>query len=74
VEIRLLYEGLVQLAPTFGALIGRAALVAQAQSAQAGWELLAQLPEKDAFRYQPYLALRAELLARFARSHEAREA
>jgi RNA polymerase sigma-70 factor, ECF subfamily len=73
-EIRLLYEGLVQLAPTLGALIGRAAIVGQAESPQAGWDLLAQLRERDVLRYQPYWALRAELLARLGRSDEAREA
>ena len=38
--IALLYEGLVRLAPSIGALVGRAAAVAEARGAAAGWALL----------------------------------
>ena len=38
--IALLYEGLVALAPTIGALVGRAAAVAEARDAETGLALL----------------------------------
>jgi RNA polymerase sigma-70 factor (ECF subfamily) len=66
--IALLYEGLVQLAPTFGALLGRAAAVAQARGPEAGLALLSQLPENQMEAHQPYWALRAHLLRELGRS------
>lgn len=56
-----LYEGLVRIAPTVGALVGRAAAVAEAQGAAAGWRLLEALPEARFDDYQPYWALRGHL-------------
>ncbi len=41
--VALLYEGLVRLAPTVGALVGRAAAVAEASGAATGWALAAHL-------------------------------
>jgi len=72
--IALLYEGLVRLAPTTGALVGRAAAVAEAHGAAAGWALLAALPAESVAAYQPYWALAAHLLARLGRQDEARVA
>src|SRR5262249_13673801 len=43
--VSLLYEGLVRLAPTVGALVGRAAAVAEARGSEAGLALLLDLPE-----------------------------
>lgn len=59
-----LYEGLVRLAPTLGALTGRAAAFAEAFGPQRGLALLAELPEMQAAGYQPYWALKAHLLVR----------
>lgn len=59
-----LYEGLVQLAPTLGALTGRAAAFAEAFGPERGLTLLAELPEAQAAGYQPYWALKAHLLVR----------
>jgi len=67
--VALLYEGLVRIQPTLGALVGRAAAVAEARGADAGLDLLRQLPE--AAGYQPYWALLAHLLARLGRRDEA---
>jgi RNA polymerase sigma-70 factor (ECF subfamily) len=61
-SVALLYEGLVRLAPTIGALVGRAAAVAEARGANAGWRLLKEVPADAAESYQPYWALRAHLL------------
>jgi predicted RNA polymerase sigma factor len=62
--VALLYEGLVRLSPTIGALVGRAAAVAEAQGAAAGWGLLEEMPAGAVGSYQPYWALAAHLLRR----------
>jgi RNA polymerase sigma-70 factor (ECF subfamily) len=69
-----LYEGLVQLAPTFGALLGRAAAVAEAHGAAAGLALLDRIPEQDVEQHQPYWAVRAHLLHALGREEAARHA
>ena len=67
----LLYEGLMRLAPTIGALIGRAAAIAEARDAETGWALLRAVPEDAVTDYQPYWALAAHLLKRLGRVEEA---
>jgi RNA polymerase sigma-70 factor (ECF subfamily) len=62
--VALLYEGLVRLGPTIGALVGRAAAVAEARGAAAGWALLQEIPGEAVNSYQPYWALAAHLLRR----------
>lgn len=69
--IALLYEGLVRLAPTIGALVGRAAAVAEARGPATGWGLLEAIPAEAVKSYQPYWALAAHLLKRMQRSGEA---
>mgnify|MGYP001292044862 FL=1 len=69
-----LYEGLVQLAPTLGALTGRAAAFAEAFGPERGLTLLAELPEAQAAGYQPYWALKAHLLVRAGEGAAAGEA
>lgn len=69
-----LYEGLVRLAPTLGALTGRAAAFAEAFGPERGLALLAELPEAQAVGYQPYWALKAHLLVRAGEAAAAREA
>jgi predicted RNA polymerase sigma factor len=73
-SIALLYEGLVRLAPTIGAVVGRAAAVAAAHGAAAGWALLEELPAEAVKAYQPYWALAAHLLQRLGRADEASNA
>lgn len=68
--VALLYEGLVRLAPTAGALVGRAAAVAEVRGADAGLQLLEELATSAA-TYQPYWALAAHLLARLDRREDA---
>jgi RNA polymerase sigma-70 factor (ECF subfamily) len=72
--VALLYEGLVRLAPTIGALVGRAAAVAEGRGAEAGLALLLDLPEASISTYQPYWALAAHLFARLGRTGEAADA
>lgn len=69
-----LYEGLAQLFPTIGGLVGRAAAVAEARGALEGHALLMRLPPEAVQTYQPYWALAAHLLCRLDRIDEAAEA
>jgi RNA polymerase sigma-70 factor (ECF subfamily) len=73
-SIALMYEALVRIAPTAGALVGRAAAVAEAAGAEAGLALLDDVPADLVAAYQPAWALRAHLLSRLGRPDEARAA
>ncbi|MBI2513520.1 MAG: RNA polymerase subunit sigma-70 [Opitutae bacterium] len=73
-QIALLYEGLVRLAPTIGAQVGRAVALAESGDAPAGLAALDALPASRAANYQPWWAARAHLLRRLDRSAEARAA
>ncbi len=66
--IAVLYEGLVHLSPTIGAIVGRAAAVAEARGPEAGLALLQDIEAPD---YQPWHALQAHLLGRLGRTAEA---
>lgn len=70
-EIALLYEGLVVHAPTIGALVGRAAAVAEARGPAVGWTLLEAICAETANSYQSYWALAAHLLSHLQRNDEA---
>ena len=72
--IAVIYEALVRLAPTIGALVGRAAAVAEARGAEAGWALLEAVPPDAIRSYQPYWAVAAHLLQRLGRSSDAEAA
>jgi RNA polymerase sigma-70 factor (ECF subfamily) len=73
-EIVVLYEGLVRLAPTTGALVARVAATAEASGPTAGWALLQQIPPESVVTYQPYWAQSAHLLRQLNRLAEARQA
>jgi RNA polymerase sigma-70 factor (ECF subfamily) len=70
-ETASLYEGLVRVAPTIGAFVGRAAAVAEARGASEGWALLEIIPADAVASYQPYWALAAHLFQRMQRFEEA---
>ncbi len=72
--VALLYEGVVRIAPTQGALVGRAAAIAEARGAAEGLALLRTIPAERAATYQPYWALTAHLHARLGHGEEARDA
>jgi predicted RNA polymerase sigma factor len=72
--ISLLYEGLVRVHPTIGALVGRAAAVAEAHGPSAGWALLEAIPGEETASYQPYWAVAAHLLERLGRRSDAEAA
>ncbi|MBO7747099.1 RNA polymerase subunit sigma-70 [Paenibacillus sp. MWE-103] len=69
-----LYEGLVRLHPTLGAIVGRAAAVAEAYGTARGMALLDVVPAAEAAAYQPYWALAGHLYKRMHRREEARSA
>jgi RNA polymerase sigma-70 factor (ECF subfamily) len=68
------YDHLVQVAPSLGAAVGRAAAHAEARSAQAGLALLDAIDSESITSYQPYWAVRAHLLRELQRNREAAEA
>jgi RNA polymerase sigma-70 factor (ECF subfamily) len=72
--IALLYEGLVRIAPTFGALVSRAAAVGEARGPAAGLALLEAIADRAMETYQPHWAVRAHLLTKLGRFPEARVA
>ncbi|MBI2517504.1 MAG: RNA polymerase subunit sigma-70 [Opitutae bacterium] len=73
-EIALLYEGLVRLAPTIGAQVGRAVALAEAGEVAAGLAALEAMAVSRTANYQPWWAARAHLLRRLGRQAEARDA
>lgn len=69
-----LYEGLIRTHPTLGALVGRAAAVAEAYGTERGIELLEAISPAEVVNYQPYWALAGHLYKRMHRTEEARSA
>jgi len=73
-SVVLLYDALVRLSPTVGALVARAAALGQAVDATASLGALDAFPERIVVDYQPYWAVRADALARLERHDEAMDA
>lgn len=73
-SIALMYEALVRIAPTIGALVGRAAAVAESRGAEAALALLEEIPVQSVKAYLPYWALSAHLFKRMQRFDEAKTA
>jgi RNA polymerase sigma factor (sigma-70 family) len=73
-EISLLYEGLTQIAPGIGALVGRAVALAQAVEPAAGLAALEEIPAGRVASYQPYWAARGHLMQLLNRKEDARQA
>jgi RNA polymerase sigma-70 factor (ECF subfamily) len=67
------YDQLMQLAPSIGAAVARAAAHAEVHGPQAALALLDQI-EPQAISYQPYWAVRAHLLQQLNRTEAAAEA
>jgi len=72
--VALLYDELVRLSPTLGALVGRAAALSEARDPAAGLAALDAIDARPVVTYQPYWAVRAHLLARLGDSDAARDA
>ena len=60
--IALFYERLVELSPVLGALVARAAAVAEVTSADTALRLLNEIDGPARSAYQPYWAVRAHVL------------
>lgn len=73
-ELVTLYDGLVTLTPTLGALVARAVAIADHLGPQAGLAALGALPLASREDYQPYWAAAAELHARAGHTADARRA
>jgi RNA polymerase sigma-70 factor (ECF subfamily) len=73
-EIALLYEGLSQIAPRIGSLVGRAVALAQAGQPEVGLAALDEIPVGRIASYQPYWAARAHVLHLLQRREEAHQA
>ena len=70
--VALLYEGLVRMAPTIGALVGRAAAVAEARGARNGLDLLDRVAGRAGGHLSAVLgAVRAHLWPAAARGRGA---
>jgi predicted RNA polymerase sigma factor len=69
----LLYEGLVQLSPTVGALVNQTAAIALAKGVDQGITRLDALPTEAVKNYQPYWALKAHLLKQLGCQSEAQQ-
>jgi predicted RNA polymerase sigma factor len=72
--LALLYEGLIQLSPTLGALVSRAAVITEVKGVDLGLATLDTLDTETVKIYQPYWALKAHLLKQLGRNSEARQA
>ena len=72
--VALLYRGLVQIAPTLGAVVGEAAALGQARGPEEGLQRLEQIAPELVRDYQPYWAVRAHLSRLAARTAAAQEA
>ncbi|MNU51504.1 RNA polymerase sigma factor [compost metagenome] len=66
-----LYEGLIRMHPGVGALVGRAAAVAEAYEPESGIVLLEAIPPAEVVNYQPYWALAGHLYKRTNREEDA---
>ena len=66
-----LYDTLVEMSPTTGALTGRAAALAELKDAHSGLRALDMIEDDRVLSYQPYWAVRGELLSKLGRRDEA---
>src|SRR4030095_14487115 len=68
------YDQLMQLAPSIGGGVARAAAHAEGQGPDAGLTLLDQIDSQAVISYQPYWAVRAHFLRQLGRPQAAAEA
>ncbi|MBC8790107.1 MAG: RNA polymerase subunit sigma-70 [Tagaea sp. CACIAM 22H2] len=71
VALDALYDRLVGIAPSLGALVGHAVVRAKVVNAQAGLDLLAYADSETTATYQPFWVARARLLAEAGAREEA---
>ena len=68
------YDQLMQMAPSIGAAVARAAAHAEVSGPEAGLALLDRIDPLAVISYQPYWAVRAHFLRQLDRTHAATEA
>ncbi len=68
------YDQLMQLAPSIGAAVARAAAHAEVSGPEAGLALLDRIDPQAVISYQPFWAVRAHFLRQLDRTHAAAEA
>jgi RNA polymerase sigma-70 factor (ECF subfamily) len=68
------YDELMQVAPSIGGAVARAAAYAEVRGAEAGLALLDQIDPQAVISYQPNWAVRAHLLQKLDRTQEAAKA
>lgn len=73
-EILVLYEGLLQIAPRIGVLLGRAVALAQVGKLDAALAALEEIPSERIVDYQPYWATRGHVLHLLERKDGASQA
>jgi RNA polymerase sigma-70 factor (ECF subfamily) len=69
--IALFYEKLIRISPALGVRVGYAAAVAEATGPETGISVLDSIEHESVSNYQPYWAVRAHLLQRLGKTHEA---
>jgi RNA polymerase sigma-70 factor (ECF subfamily) len=70
--VAVLYDGLVQLAPTLGAMVAHAVARSRVDGAEGGLALLEAIEPAESKRtYQPYWSARAHLLGQLGRHRDA---
>jgi predicted RNA polymerase sigma factor len=72
--VSLLYEALVQMAPTLGVRVAHAVALSKTAGPARGLELLDAIASSMSDDYQPYWSARAHLLERIGRFEDARDA
>ena len=72
--VALLYEALVRVAPTVGALVGQAAALTEASGGEAARAALEAIDAEVVANYQPYWAMRARVMGLLGRTIDARAA
>jgi predicted RNA polymerase sigma factor len=72
--LEFMYQGLIQLAPTLGAMVSHAAVIAEAKGADQGLIQLATLQPEAVKNYQPFWALKAHLLKQLGQKSDAQHA
>lgn len=73
-ELKILYAGLVQVAPTVGARTGQAAVLTETDGPEVSLSALDAIPEAGRKTYQPWWATRAHVLAQLGEVEDARAA
>lgn len=73
-DVVLLYQKLLELAPTVGARVGYAAALARAGDCEAGLKLLNTIEAERIDRYQAYWAVKAHIFDELGRTTDAQQA